>query len=70
MPGFLKLILCGLLYVCMFMCVSAPKVLITSGVTWLNIDFIWLTKFYSCYVATVVGIVDGCGLAIHTHLGN
>ena len=55
---------------CMFMCVSAPKVLISSGVTWLNIDFIWLTKFYSCHVATVVSIVDGRDLAIHTHLGN
>ena len=56
---------------CACLCVCPPpRLLITSGLTWLNIDFIWLTKFYSCYVATVVVIVDGCGLAIHTRLGN
>ena len=30
----------------------------------------WLTKFYICYVATAVGIVDGSGLGIHTRCGN
>ena len=35
-PGFLKLIWCGRLYVCMF--VSAPRLLITSGVMWHDID--------------------------------
>ena len=49
-------------------CVSAPRLLITSGVILTLYD--WLTKFYSCYVATVVVIVDGHGLGIHTHHGN
>ena len=33
-PGFLKLFLCGRLYVCfcVHVCVSAPRLLITSGV--------------------------------------
>ena len=39
MPGFLKLIWCGGLYVCV--CVwSAPRLLITSGVMWSDIDSI------------------------------
>ena len=29
-PGFLKMFLCGRLYVCVFVCVSAPRLLITS----------------------------------------
>ena len=36
--------------------------LITSGVIWTLYD--WLNKFYSCYMATVVVIVNGCGLVI------
>ena len=32
---------------------------------WHNMDpYDWLNKFYSCYMATVVGIVNGCGLGI------
>ena len=30
----------------------------------------WLNKFYSCYMATVVGIVDGHGLGIDTCHGS
>ena len=52
---------------CVFVC-PLPRLLITSGV--LLILYNWLTKFYSCYVATVVGIVDGRGLGIHMHHGN
>ena len=61
-PGFLKLILCGLL-VCVFVC-PRPRLLITSGVIWTS--YHWLNKFYSCYMATVVIIVNGRGLGIGT----
>ena len=46
MPGFLKLILCGLLVcVCVFVCVCPlPRLLITSGVIWRHIDPIRLVK--------------------------
>ena len=45
MPGFLKLILCGSsVCVCVFVCVSAPKLLITSGVMWCDMDPIPLVK--------------------------
>ena len=69
MPGFLKLILCGSLvciFVCMCVCVCPrPRLFITSGVLWT--PYVWLNKFYSCYMATVVVIVNGRGLGIVTH---
>ena len=71
-PGFLKLILCEL-SVCVFVCVCVCvcvcprlRLLITSGVIETSYD--WLNKFYSCYMATVVVIVNGRGLFIGTHL--
>ena len=43
-PGFLKLILCGL-SVCVRVCVCPrPRLLITSGVMWHDIDLIRLVK--------------------------
>ena len=51
--------------VCVCVCVSLPsRLLITSGVIWAPYD--WLNKFYSCYMATVVVIVNGHGLGIGT----
>ena len=50
-------------YVCVFVC-PPPRLLITSGVIWTLYD--WLNKFYSCYMATAVVIVNGCGLGIGT----
>ena len=49
----------------MFVCVSAPRLLITSGVIWTPYD--WLNKFYSFYMAAVVVIDDGCGLTVEAH---
>ena len=68
--GILKLILCRLpVYV--FVCVFAPRVLITSGVLWHDVDPIRLVKkFYSCYMVTVVVIINGHGLGINTHCEN
>ena len=64
-PGFLKLFLCGRLYVCLCMCVCPPpRLLITCGVIWAPYD--WLNKFYSRYMAVVVVIVNGRGLGIDT----
>ena len=69
-PGFLKLFLCGCLYVCLCVC-PPPRLLITSGVMWRDMDPIRLVnKFYSCYMAIVVVIINGCGLGIdmrHSH---
>ena len=53
MPGFLKLFLCGCLYACVYMSVCVcvyvymcvcPRLLITSGMMWCDIDPIWLVK--------------------------
>ena len=54
---------------CVFVCVSPPsRLLITSGVMWHDMDPCeWLNKFYSCYMANVVIIVNGPGLGIGTH---
>ena len=51
------------MYVCV--CVSAPEAIITSGMIWNPYD--WLNKLYSCYMATVVVIVNGRSLGIGTH---
>ena len=53
--------------VCVYVC-PPPRLLITSGVIWTPYD--WLNKFYSCYRAIVVGIVNGRGLGVDTRLGN
>ena len=60
------------MHVCLHVCVSTPRLLITSGVMWCDIDSIydWLNKFYSYYIAAVVGIVSRCDISIHTRHGN
>ena len=69
-PGFLKLFLCGRLYacVCVFVCVCPPpRLLITSGVMWHDMDLIRLVKqVLQLYMATVVVIINGRGLRIGT----
>ena len=55
------------LYACVRVCVCVcprPRLLITSGVIYTSYDR--LNKFYSCYMATVVVIVNGHGLGIGT----
>ena len=48
--------------VCVFVGVSAPE---ASNNQWRDMDPCdWLTKFYSCYLATVVIIINGHGLRI------
>ena len=67
---FLKIVsvstsVCVCVCVCVCLCVCPPpRLLITSGVIWTPYD--WLNKFYSCYMATVVIIVNGRGLGIVT----
>ena len=54
---------------CVFVCVCPPpRLVITSGMMWHDIDPIQLVKqvLHSCYTATVVVIVNGCGLEIGT----
>ena len=51
----------------MRVCVSRSGLLMTSGVMWHDMDsYDWLNKFYSCYMATEVVIVNGRGLGIGT----
>ena len=52
------------------MCVCLPpRLLITSGVMWCDIDlYDWLNKIYGFCMAAVVGIVSGRGLSFHTPL--
>ena len=69
-PG-IKLIQWGLslcVFMCVCMCVSAPMLLITSGMIWHDMNHIRLVnKFYSCYYANVVDIINGHGLNIDMH---
>ena len=57
-------------FVCMCVCVCVcppPRLLITSGVIWRDMDHKRMVrKFYSCYMATVVVIVNRRGLGIDT----
>ena len=48
---------------CVFMCVyvSAPRLLITSGVIWTSYD--WLNKFCSFYMAPAV-VIGGRGVTL------
>ena len=59
---------CMCVCVCVCVCVGLPpRLLITSGVMWHDIDPIdWLNKFYSRYMAIVAIIVNGRGLGIDT----
>ena len=54
--------------VCLCVCVSTTRLSITSGMIWTS--YYWLNKLYSCYMATLVGIVDGHGLGIDTYSKN
>ena len=53
---------------CLCMCESAPRLLITRGVMWTPYD--WLNKFYSFYMAAVIIIGSGRGLRIEARHGN
>ena len=57
---------CVCVCMCVCMCVSTPRLLITSGMMWHDIwtPYDWLNKFYSCYMATVVTIINGRTLGI------
>ena len=70
-PGFLELFLCVCLCVCVCVYVRVcppPRLLLTSGMIWTPYD--WLNKLYSCYMATVVCIVNGRGFGIDMRLWN
>ena len=56
--------MCVNVYACMY--VFPPlRLLITSGMMWCDMDpYDWLNKFYSCYMAILVSIFNGCGLGI------
>ena len=70
---FLKIVsvwmsVCACVCVCMCVCLPLRLLLITSGVIWTPYD--WLNKFCSCYIATVVIIVNEHGYGIDAHHGN
>ena len=69
---FLKIDLVRIVGMCACMCVCPrPRLLITSGMMWHDMKPIWLVnKFYSCYMAIAVGIINGRGLGINTLCGN
>ena len=75
--GFLKLILCEHLYVCVFVCVYAHVclcvcVFVPKAMAWyIRMDpHDWLNMFYSLYVIAVVGIISRGGLSIDAHHEN
>ena len=56
---------------CVCVCVSAPRLLITSGVIWCDIDpYDWLNKLYGFYMAAVVNVGSGCDVSIHIRREN
>ena len=65
---------CVCLCVCVFVCVSVcppPRLLITSGVIWCDIDpYNWLNKFYGLYMAAVISIGNMCDVSIYTRRGH
>ena len=74
MSGFLELLLSAnfSMCVCLFVCVCLPpRLSITSGVIWYNIDaYDRLNKFYGFYVAAVVGIGSGRDVSMYKRRGN
>ena len=64
---FVKTFVCLCVYICMCMCLH-PRLLITSGMMWCNIDP-YNYEFYGFYMTAVVSIVSGRGLSFHTHHG-
>ena len=55
---------CLCLCVCVYVC-PLPRLLITSGIMWHDMNpYNWLNKFYSCYMATIVFIMNGEALAL------
>ena len=64
--GMVSMYVCGCVCICKCVCVCVPTPeAITIGMIWTPYD--WLNKFYSCYMAIVVIIVNGCGLGIDMH---
>ena len=59
-------------YVCVCLCVCPPpRLLITSGVIWCDIDpYNWSNKFYGFCMATVVDIDSGRDVSIYMRRGN
>ena len=55
-------------YVCVCTCVHPSMLLTTSGMIWPLFE--WLNKFYSCYMAAVIGIVSVQDLNIDMHHEN
>ena len=54
--------------VCMCECLL-PRLLITSGMMWYDIDHIWSVESVLWFIWTVVTIISGCDLSIYTCLG-
>ena len=54
------------MYVCV--CVAPPRLLITSGMVWCDIDL--LIKFHGFYIGGVVGIFRGHSLSFHLRRGD
>ena len=57
---FLKLFLCG----CLYVCVSTPQAVDNYIVAWFGMilgPYDWLNKFYRFYMVAIVGIVIRCG---------
>ena len=66
-------VVCVCMFVCVYVCVCVcpPRVLITSGVMWHDMNpYDWLNKLYSCYMATAVIIVNRHSLDIDMRHGN
>ena len=66
---FIEINLVRPVYLCF--CVSAPRIVITSGMMWRDMDpYDWLKKVYSFNMAAVVNISSRRGLTIEEHHRN
>ena len=56
--------------VCVSVCLP-PRLVITSGVMWRDMDpYDWLNKYYSFFMAAIVGIISRRGFRIKAHHRN
>ena len=61
---FLKLFLCGHLYVCLCVCLPQSVLITSDMIAMKSSSYDWFNRLYGFYIVAIVGIVSKCGLTI------